>query len=739
MRSLLLIFLISLSGASFAQGHLLDSLESRLPNTKGVDRIETLNNLARTLIGTDPKRMVTLSHEALNLSRQQKYKKGEMKAGNNMGISQAMLGELDSSEHYFKLSLSIAKELEDSQQVSSIYDNLGNVYYYLGDYHQSLEMKFAALAMKEHLQTRPDLIISSRMNIANVLDVIGHKKRAISYYQSALKSAREISDSSLITACLVNLGVTYQDINRDSSRLYLEEGMSLARTIGDLGNVSTAITILGGFARSDGEMEKALELWQKAIELHYQLSDIPSIVNSENNLGKVLTELGRYSEALMHLNTGVKMAQKNGMKQRLYEGYSGLATLYARTGKYKKAFKYEQLYANLRDSVLNADLTKQLSELEVLYESAKKEKEIEALTLQQKLAAENSAKLEKEKQLIEARNERNQWIISATIGGLILVLGFAVYAFRAFKRKKQDNIKLEAKNKEILLQRNEIEYQHNLIQEKNKEITDSIQYAKRIQDAILPSDSLLKECLPESFIFYRPKDIVAGDFYWLEKRNKTVLFAACDCTGHGVPGAMVSVVCHNAMNSAVREFGLTTPGDILDKTREIVVEQFEKSVKEVKDGMDIALCSLEGTTLKYAGAHNPLWIIRKDTSKPLVISTRHNESRELEKSQSANDYDLYEVKADKQPIGKFDNPLPYTTHTLKLEKGDTVYIFSDGFADQFGGLKGKKLKSSHFKKLLQETAGTDLQSQYNSLVHAFDNWKGAFEQLDDVCVIGVRL
>lgn len=695
--------------------------------------------MARALIGTDPKRMASLSHEALTLSKQQKYKQGEMKAHNNMGISQAMLGALDSSEHYFKLSLSIAKELEDSQQISSIYDNLGNVYYYLGDYRQSLEMKFEALSMKEDLNSPPQLIINSQLNIANVLDVIGHKKRAISYYHSALKNAREINDSSLITACLVNMGVTYNDIDRDSSRHYLKEGMSCAKATGDLGNVSTAMTMLAGHARTDGDTEKALALWQKASEIHYQLSDMPSIVNGENNLGKVLTDLGRYSEALKHLNTGVQLAQKNGMKQRLYEGYHGLATLYAKTGNFKKAFEYEQMYANLKDSLLNANLTKQLSELEILYESAKKEKEIESLTLQQKLAAENAAKLEKEKQLVEARNERNQWIISATIGGLILVLAFAVYAFRAFKTKKKDNIKLEAKNKEIILQRNEIEFQHDLIQEKNKEITDSIQYAKRIQDAILPSNALIKECLPESFIFYRPKDIVAGDFYWLEKKNNKILFAACDCTGHGVPGAMVSVVCHNAMNRAVREFGLTTPGEILDKTRELVVEQFDKSEDNVKDGMDIALCSLEGTTLKYAGAHNPLWIIRKDTSSPLLISVGNDEPEEMRKSESANGYSLYEIRANKQPIGQFDDPIPYTTHTLNVEKGDSIYIFSDGFVDQFGGQKGKKLKSSHFKKLLQETVGKDLNSQHKSLVQAFDNWQGDFEQLDDVCVIGVRI
>jgi serine phosphatase RsbU (regulator of sigma subunit) len=226
--------------------------------------------------------------------------------------------------------------------------------------------------------------------------------------------------------------------------------------------------------------------------------------------------------------------------------------------------------------------------------------------------------------------------------------------------------------------------------------------------------------LQESFILYKPKDIVAGDFYWLESvpgpgKNDSplVLFAAADCTGHGVPGAMVSVVCNNGLNRSVREYGLTDPGKILDKTREIVVQEFEKSEEEVKDGMDIALCSLKGTTLQYAGAHNPLWIIRNG--------------------------ELLETKANKQPIGKFDNPEPYTTHTIELQKGDSVYIFSDGFADQFGGDNGKKLKTANFKKLLLSIQKENMQKQKELIDEAFESWKGNIEQLDDVCVIGVKI
>ena len=214
-------------------------------------------------------------------------------------------------------------------------------------------------------------------------------------------------------------------------------------------------------------------------------------------------------------------------------------------------------------------------------------------------------------------------------------------------------------------------------------------------------------------MLYKPKDIVAGDFYWLEHKKDSILFAAADCTGHGVPGAMVSVICNNGLNRSVREYGLTDPGEILSKTRSLVIAEFEKSEDKVNDGMDIALCSLKGNELKYAGAHNPLWIIR--------------------------DGAIIETKANKQPIGQFDNPEPYTTHTIKLLQGDSIYIFSDGYVDQFGGEKGKKFKAKAFRELLLSIQGKSMEQQRVVIDEAFEKWKGNLEQVDDVCVIGVKI
>ena len=309
-----------------------------------------------------------------------------------------------------------------------------------------------------------------------------------------------------------------------------------------------------------------------------------------------------------------------------------------------------------------------------------------------------------------------------------------------------------------------ITIQKQIVEEKQKEILDSIEYALRIQTAILPPQKIVKQYLENSFILYKPKDIVAGDFYWMEQvqladdsisllaneenkhnassshqlinpsANQLILFAACDCTGHGVPGAMVSVVCHNALNRAVREFGLTQPAAILDKTAEIVIENFSKSEEDIKDGMDISLCSYNTKTkeLQWAGANNPLWIVKRVESEELRVDSNS--------PLSTLHYQLIETKADKQPIGMNEDSKPFTNHTFTLNSGDTIYLFTDGFADQFGGDTGeKKLTRKRFKELLLSIQNKSLAEQCIALDNFIVDYRKQVEQIDDILVMGVRV
>jgi PAS domain S-box-containing protein len=260
------------------------------------------------------------------------------------------------------------------------------------------------------------------------------------------------------------------------------------------------------------------------------------------------------------------------------------------------------------------------------------------------------------------------------------------------------------------------ETQHQLAQ-KNREVTDSINYARRIQEGVLPSDRLIRELLSESFVLYLPKDIIAGDFYWIEVSGDCVLFAAADCTGHGVPGAMVSVVCNNALHRSVREFGLTDPGKILDKTRELVIETFEKSDRNVQDGMDISFCSWNKVTgeFLFAGANNGLYVVRKN--------------------------ELIEFSGCKQPIGKFNNAKPFNTTRIDLKSGDMIYSYTDGYADQFGGsgARSKKFKYQQLKEILCQISEQGPDAQRQVLLDKHLEWKGSVDQIDDICIIGVRI
>jgi len=266
----------------------------------------------------------------------------------------------------------------------------------------------------------------------------------------------------------------------------------------------------------------------------------------------------------------------------------------------------------------------------------------------------------------------------------------------------------------------EIEEQKKIIEEKNKDITDSINYAKRLQLAILPSDTEIKKYLSESFLFYNPKDIVAGDFYWMHTDKDYVFIAAADCTGHGVPGAMVSVVCSNALNRAINEFNLTDTGRILDKTRELVIETFEKSDSEVKDGMDISLLRInypisqneKEVKIQWSGANNSVWYILN--------------------------HELIEVKADKQPIGKYSEAVSFTTNSFSLTVPVSFYLFSDGYADQFSQ-NDKKLLKKKFKEIILSIQHMTMQEQGKYLEKVHLEWKGTMEQTDDVLVIGIKI
>jgi serine phosphatase RsbU (regulator of sigma subunit) len=386
-------------------------------------------------------------------------------------------------------------------------------------------------------------------------------------------------------------------------------------------------------------------------------------------------------KAKKYCDSAITMDKRVKHLEGLQWDYEFLIDVQKQLEDFKNAFESYEYYVMLKDSISNGESGRRISQLEKSNEEDLKQKEIEIQKLQ------------------IASDKKERWYFISGVITLILLLGFAFNRF-----------KVSQKQKDIIAE------QKSTVEEKQKEILDSIEYALRIQTAILPPQKIVKQYLENSFILYKPKDIVAGDFYWMETINDLVLFAACDCTGHGVPGAMVSVVCHNALNRAVREFGLTQPAAILDKTAEIVIENFSKSEEEIKDGMDISLCAYNAKTksIQWAGANNPLWLLQNG--------------------------ELIETKADKQPIGRDENSKAFTNHTFTLQTGETIYLFTDGFADQFGGDTGqKKLTKKRFKDLILSVQNKTLQEQGIALDKFITEYRKSVEQIDDILVMGVKV
>ncbi|AEA45612.1 SpoIIE family protein phosphatase [Fluviicola taffensis] len=303
----------------------------------------------------------------------------------------------------------------------------------------------------------------------------------------------------------------------------------------------------------------------------------------------------------------------------------------------------------------------------------------------------------------------------------VILLIFLIYLVvqLSTQRVKSQNLKLEGivqeRTKEIAEQNHQLEIQKEEITAKTMDILDSIHYAKRIQSTILPTHTRLNELFKQHFVFYRPKDIVSGDFYWAREVQGKVIFSAVDCTGHGVPGALVSIVGNNGLLRAINEFKLTEPSEILDKLREIVINAFRaEGQADVKDGMDIALCSIDQKTgvLKFSGANNECVIIRNG--------------------------EIIELKPNKQPIGQFIDAKPFHQQEYQLEHNDCVYLYTDGYVDQFGGDRLKKFKSRPFKVLLSTIYHLSMEEQYTEIQQNFDTWKHDVDQVDDVCVFAVK-
>lgn len=607
--------------------------------------------------------------------------------------------DMKESMNYAVQCLAYAKETDMEEWITTATMLVGNCYTRQGEYETSISYYINASEMAS--QAKDTFLLSqSYSNIGAIQFYIENFDKAIEYFKKSQEIIEAIGTPKQIAQGLSNIGEAFRNIEQlDSAIIYLNKSYSIFKEIKHTNGLATSLNNIGNIYAQQKDYYKAIDYYERSLVHKYIMNKPRDLAVACNNLGEMYFILKNYSKSLKYHHSSEEYALKSQSLIDIKIAYKGLSKLYEQKKNWEKSLDYFKQYSTLSDSLINVEKANAVANFEIKYQTIEKEKEIVKLEAEKEKERLYSIQKELEVEKIQKENEFKTIVIISSIIVLLLLAVVVLIIMKRNKERKNDNAILTTKNHEI--------------ETKNRDIMDSIKYAKRIQNAILPPNKIVKEFLHDSFIYYKPKDIVAGDFYWLEHKEGKVLFAAADCTGHGVPGAMVSVVCSNGLNRSVREHGITDPGKILDKTRDIIIQEFEKSEEDVNDGMDIALCSLEGNTLLYAGAHNPLWIIRNGK--------------------------LLETKANKQPIGKFDKLLPYTTHTFELEPNDTFYIFSDGYVDQFGGEKGKKFKANAFKELLISIQDKSMEEQKEKLDQVFESWKGDLEQIDDVCVIGIRM
>lgn len=559
-------------------------------------------------------------------------------------------------------------------------------YVQVTNYDLALEKLLLAREIFEDLKDSPG-IARVHYNLCILYFRLGDFNNALEGINKAILHYQEENNTSELARCYFQMGLLYHFLNDNISSIeYHNHAIELSRKSGLKAVEAASKMGLGQVYLATKDYGKSKEYLSESLEIRNAIGDQRGYAAALNAYMTLCIERGSYDEAEKISIEGIELANTLGDRMGVARFTVDLAKIYHR----KKNMALAQ------------------------------EKAMEALSLAEKInlkmaiAPAHLLLSEIYEEAADFSSALHHYQVHVKINGEINDNNAAMKAKSMQFLNRIENAQKEA---EINRLKNvELKRAFEEIEEKNREITASITYALRIQTAILPPHKIVKQYLEDSFILYKPKDIVAGDFYWMETVGDIVLFAACDCTGHGVPGAMVSVVCHNALNRAVREFGLVQPGAILDKTAEIVKDNFNKSEEDIKDGMDISLCAFnyKKRTLEWAGANNPLWLIQ--------------------------DGELVEIKANKQPIGMHEDYVAFTNHQFDLDAGDSIYIFSDGYADQFGGESGqKKLTKKGFKNLLMSLLEMPMADQCLALDKFHTDYRKGVEQIDDILVIGARV
>lgn len=683
------IFSVFLFNSSWAQEVKDAEIKAILQSNKAdTSKVEALLSLAKSNFGINPNKSIDCANQSKAISQKINYPKGLARSYKNLGIAAFNLGNyLDALQNY-KLALDIFISIKDSAGIANIYSNLGNVYYNQDEYYKALDLYIKSLSIAEKLGDKKR-IATANGNIGAVY----MKKRstyykALEYNKATLKIGEEIQDKNITGTALVNIGEIYLGQgNTDESLEFFQRSL---KSFEGTENYPYSLILIGRVYFKKRDFKTAINYFEQAYTYSSKINDTYDMVLSLIEKGKTYEKTKEYKKALVEYKKAEKQAQQLGSStERLLDIYQGMASSYGSISDYNNAYSYQKFLTNIKDTLYNIATDKKLNNLQFNFDLEKKQGQINLLQKEKEL----SAKEIRSKKLIQA----------AMTAFLIVLFVLLIFVYRIYIIKKKTNIELEDKNQKI--------------ENQKSEITKSIEYAQKIQNAMLPEEELIEEVLYNSFLFYKPKDIVSGDFYICIKEGDIVFIAVADCTGHGVPGALMSMIGSNILNKLITDKGLTDPAEILTQVNSELIVSLKQNKNAGNDGMDIALCAIDfkNKELKFAGAYRPIYLVRESN--------------------------LIEIKGSKFPIGghQVHEERQFITNTLELKIGDKYYLSTDGFADQFGGNQGKKLTTKKFKEQILSIKDKHIKQQGLMFQSFFEKWKGENEQLDDICILGFEV
>jgi len=559
---------------------------------------------------------------------------------------------------------------------------IGLTYKYWGKYHEAQREIQENIRLFEKLEDQDGIlncyIVSGYINQA--WGNFDESERICRYTLSMAKTQKNVNAEGYSLLAIGNALLSKSII--DSAYIYIESSRKKFIESSDSYGVALANRDLGSYYLTKGDTQKSLNHLKTGLDILKGNSNNRGYSEILAIMGKVYLERQDYENAVKHLEESQQLALHMELYEDIIKNYQSLSFAYEKWGKYDSAYRCILKYTHLKDSIFNAEKHFQIAELQTQYETEKKEQQI----------ALQNIKLDK-----------NKSIQRLLILAFVLASTLAFFSFRWYRIKKRDNQLLSE--------------QKRLIEQKNTQITDSINYAKRIQGVLLGKSSALPKPVKDLFIFYQPKDIVSGDFYFIKEYQNYTVIAAADCTGHGVPGAFMSMLGLTLLNEVFTYSNPKTAAEVLEELRVKVKEALNQTEykTEAKDGMDIALCIVDKTNnrLQFSGAYNSLYMIRDD--------------------------ELVEFKAIRNPVGVHMKEFPFQNEVIECQPNDQFYIFSDGYADQVGGFSQQKFKIVEFRKLIHSVSNLPMKEQVSKLENTIQIWKGSSDQTDDMLVVGFKL